>query len=63
VNCNSPIDFLPRWDAKTIKYVGVDAGDASSRKQTRSQKKHVSDSLMMRALETYDRIFYSDVEG
>jgi hypothetical protein len=63
VNRGPPIYFLPRWAAKTIEVVGVDAADASCGSQTRSQKQHAIVALMTCVLETSDPITYSYIEG
>jgi hypothetical protein len=63
VNHGSHVSCLPRWVSNIIEAVGTDAGDYSSGRKTRSQKKHANVALMNRVLETYDVVTYSDVEG
>jgi hypothetical protein len=62
MNPISHVSYIPRWAAKTIELVGVDASDVSSGWQTRSQKQHVSVALITLVLETSDHVSYSDVE-
>jgi hypothetical protein len=63
VNRSSLVSCLLRWAAKTIEAAVADAGDVSSERQTRSQKKHANIALMTCVLETFDLVAYLDAEG
>jgi hypothetical protein len=63
MNHSSLVSCLPGWATKTIEAARDDVGDASSERQTSSQKQHVNIFLMTCILETCDPISYSYAKG
>ena len=62
VDDSSPPPYLPRWDSKTIEDIGLDVGDISIERKTRSQKKHANVSLMTHVLKTCDLNNYENAQ-